>query len=315
MTARIIMRMRVADVRDDTADVRVFTLRHPLRPELPEWTPGAHVDLRLPDGKVRQYSLCGEPADRSCYVVAVKREDAGRGGSAWIHANLKPGYEAHVSAPRNNFPLRPDARRSIFVAGGIGITPMFAMIRQLESEGADYRLHYCSRSERPPLFDALQPLCGERLCLHVSTGAAPRRFEAAAAFATVEPGTHIYCCGPQRLTDAVRTATSHWPADQVHFEVFQPTLDENFKPEPFDIRIASTGKVYRVPADRSALEVLRAEGFALPSSCELGVCGSCECGYRDGVVIHRDSVLSVAARQDRMMLCVSRARVQVTLDL
>jgi reactive intermediate/imine deaminase len=129
-------------------------------------------------------------------------------------------------------------------------------------------------------------------------------------FAKPEPGTHIYCCGPQRLTEDVRAAAAHWQEAQVHFEVFQATLDENFKPEPFDIEIASTGKVIRVPAEQSALDALRGEGFILPSSCELGVCGACECGYRDGVVIHRDAVLGVAARQDRLMLCVSRARVR-----
>ncbi|MGI4793186.1 MAG: flavin reductase family protein, partial [Janthinobacterium lividum] len=130
-----------------------------------------------------------------------------------------------------------------------------------------------------------------------------------------DPGTHVYCCGPQRLTDAVRKATARWPEAQVHFEAFQATLDENYKAEPFDVTLASTGETLRVPADRSALDVLREHGLVLPSSCELGVCGACRCGYRDGVVIHRDSVLGVAARQDHMMLCVSRARVAVTLEL
>jgi ferredoxin len=141
------------------------------------------------------------------------------------------------------------------------------------------------------------------------------RFQAEHILSEPVPGTHVYCCGPRRLTQAVREATAQWPPDHVHFEVFKPTLDEHFKPEPFDVRLVSIGEILRVPAEKSALEVLRAHGLALPSSCELGVCGSCECRYSDGLVIHRDSVLDVSARQDRMMLCVSRARVCVTLNL
>ncbi|MGN5477799.1 flavin reductase family protein [Cupriavidus basilensis] len=135
------------------------------------------------------------------------------------------------------------------------------------------------------------------------------------ALSTPQPGTHIYCCGPASLVEAVRAATTDWPREQIHFEVFAPTLDENFKPEPFDIRIASTGETIRVPANESALTVLRERGFPLTSSCEMGVCGSCTCGYTDGVVIHRDSFLDAARRQEKLALCVSRARVGVTLDL
>jgi ferredoxin len=141
------------------------------------------------------------------------------------------------------------------------------------------------------------------------------RFDPVAALREAATGRHVYCCGPQGLTDAVRAAAAHWPEPQVHFEVFRPTVDENFNPEPFDVVIASTGQNIRVPADKSALDALRAEGFPLPSSCELGVCGACARNYSDGIVIHRDSVLRVGERQDKMMLCVSRARVRVTLAL
>jgi vanillate O-demethylase ferredoxin subunit len=316
MTARLIMKMNVVDARADTDDITVFTLRHPWRIRLPPPEPGAHVDLRLPDGRTRQYSLCGDPNDDAQYRIAVKREDDGRGASRWIHANLKPGAIAHVSTPRNNFPLAADARRHVFVAGGIGITPVAAMARRVAQRGEDFRLHYCARSDKAPLIGDLRAICGpDRLATYFSGGSQPRRFDCAAALARPAPGVHLYCCGPQRLTDAVREATRAWPGAQVHFEVFKPTLDENFQPEPFDVRIASTGETIRVPAARSALDVLRERGFPLPSSCELGVCGSCVCRYRDGTVIHRDSVLGVGDRQDRMMLCVSRARVAVTLEI
>lgn len=315
MTARIIMKLAVASARLTTPAVLHVRLVHPQRPELPAWDPGAHVDLRLPDGRVRQYSLCGDPADRSGYEIAVKREDAGRGGSAWAHANLRPGAIAHVSAPRNNFPLVESAREHILIGGGIGVTPFVAMARQLAARETDFVLHDCAPSaEHAPLLDELRAVCGGRLREWFASDG--RRFDPA-EIGPPRDGAHVYACGPQRLLDAVRESlrAAGWQEAQVHSEVFQATLDENFKPEPFDARIASTGAVLHVPADRSLLQVLRDHGLATASSCELGVCGTCTCGYRDGVVIHRDVVLPVARRQDRMTPCVSRARVGVTLDL
>ncbi|GJD80804.1 hypothetical protein GCM10007886_55050 [Methylobacterium gregans] len=315
MTARLIMKLRVAEAVPVTPDVLHLRLVHPSRPELPAWTAGAHVDLRLPDGRVRQYSLCGDPADRGCYELAIKRETDGRGGSAWVHGNLRPDATAHVSAPRNTFPIVPEARRHILVAGGIGVTPLLAMARQLAASGADFALHLCARSAaEAPLLQAARAACGRRLTCWFS--AEGRRFDPAVIGEGAD-GTEIYVCGPQRLMDAVRSALTArgWPEAQIHSEHFAPINDETFKPEPFEARIASTGQVLHVPAERSLLDVLRGAGFAMPSSCELGVCGSCECGYRDGLVIHRDVVLPPAKRQDRLMPCVSRARVAVTLDL
>lgn len=315
MTARLVMKLRVADARPETPDVLRVALVHPLRPELPAWTPGAHVDLRLPDGAVRQYSLCGDPADRTRYEVAIKREADGRGGSLWAHANLSPGAVAHVSAPRNNFPLAEGAERHVLVAGGIGVTPLGPMARALAGAGADFTLHLCTPSAaRAPLLADLRAICGDRLRTWFSDEG--RRFDPASIGAP-EAGTHLYACGPRRLVDALEGAAADrgWPPERVHVERFAPTAEADYKPEPFDARIASTGAVLHVPADRSLLNVLREHGFVVPSSCELGTCGSCECGYRDGTVIHRDCVLPLARRQDRMMPCVSRARVGVTLDL
>ena len=315
MSARIVMKLKVVEAVATTPEVLRLTLVHPQRPELPAWEPGAHVDLRLPDDRTRQYSLCGDPADRSRYVLAIKREDAGRGGSLWTHANLAAGSVAHISHPRNNFRLAADARRHVLIGGGIGVTPLAAMARHLAASGADFTLHLCGRSaEQAPLLPELRAICGDRLrCWFSSEGA---RFDPAVV-GTPDAGVHAYACGPQRLTDAVQAALTFtgWPAERVHVEHFAPIADENFKPEPFDALIASTGAVVHVPADVSLLEVLRQNGFAMPSSCEIGVCGSCECGYRDGTVIHRDVVLPVTERQDRMMPCVSRARVTVTLEL
>lgn len=319
MTARLIMKMSVSDVRAITDAVKIYTFRHPRRSHLPPPTPGSHVDLHLPDGKVRQYSLCGDPDDDTAYEIAVKREDDGRGASKWIHENLKVGCTIPVSAPRNNFSLAEGALRHVFIAGGIGITPMLAMMTRLARSNTPFELHYCARASRTaPFLSHLSNLCGpQRLSTYFPDASKPTpvRFKPENVLSVATSGTHIYCCGPHRLTQAVREATAHWPESSVHFEVFKPTLDENFNPEPFDVKLASTGEVLRVPANKSALEILRAHGLGLPSSCELGVCGACSCRYLDGTVIHRDSILDTSARQDRMMLCVSRARVSVTLDI
>jgi len=313
------MKMAVADVRAITDTVRLYTFRHPRRAHLPPPTPGAHVDLRLPEGQIRQYSLCGDPDDDSVYQIAVKREDQGRGASRWIHENVRVGSIVPVSAPRTNFALGSNAVRHVFIAGGIGITPILPMARYLARRDIPFELHYCAHEARnAPFLSTLRDICGpQRLSTYFSKGdgASSARLDVGRLLTAVMPGCHVYCCGPQRLTHAFREAAINLPQSYVHFEVFKPTADENFVPEPFDVRLASSGEVVRVPANKSALEVLRAHGVGLPSSCELGVCGACECRYLDGTVIHRDSVLDVAARQDRLMLCVSRARVSVTLDL
>lgn len=313
MTARLIMKLRVAKMRLTTPDVLHLQLIHPLRPTLPEWSAGAHVDLRLPDGRVRQYSLCGDPEDSSGYEIAIKREASGRGGSIWVHENLREGSEVHVSAPRNNLPLSDRGERYVLVAGGIGITPLVSVARTLKRRGKDFTLHYCAPSvSNAPLLAELRDICGPRLrCWFSESGS---RFDPA-SIGRHEEGTHAYICGPQRLLDSVHAALGAWPEDHVHSEVFQMTVDENFKPEPFEATVASTGQRLLVPADKSLLDVLRENDFIMPSSCEMGLCGSCECGYRDGVVLHRDKVLPTSRRQDRLMLCVSRARVSVTLDL
>jgi vanillate O-demethylase ferredoxin subunit len=295
--------------------VRVFTLRHPRRDHLPAPTPGSHVDLHLAGGKIRQYSLCGDPDDDTVYRIAVKREDEGRGASRWIHENLGVGSIIPVSAPRNNFPLVA-ASRHIFIAGGIGITPILPMVRHLARRQAGFELHYCAHDSRQaPFLPELREICGSgRLSTYFSDQRSVR-LDVETLLKSVTPGAHVYCCGPQRLTQAFRAAAINWPESYVHCEVFKPTLDENFVAEPFDVKLASTGAVLRIPADKSALEVLRGHGVALPSSCEFGICGACACRYVDGTVIHRDAVLDVTARQDQMILCVSRARVGVTLDL
>ena len=318
MTARIIMKMDVCAVGDVADSVRTLTLRHSRRAHLPAPTPGSHVDIHLPSGQIRQYSLCGDPDNDTVYRIAVKREDDGRGASRWIHKNLRVGDTIPVSAPRNNFQLA-QASRHIFIAGGIGITPILAMTRHLARRDIPFELHYCVHESRNAAFlPALREMCGpQRLSTYfsISSYQPSGHLDVERLLKSVTPGVHVYCCGPQRLTQAFRAAAINWPESYVHFEVFKPMLDENFVAEPFDVKLATTGEVLRVPANKSALEILRAHGVGLPSSCEFGICGACACRYLDGTVIHRDTVLDVTARQDQMILCVSRARVSVTLDI
>jgi vanillate O-demethylase ferredoxin subunit len=315
MTARMIMKLRVGAAVAATPDTLHLRLVHPTRPQLPAWTPGAHVDLLLPDGRVRQYSLCGDPSDRAGYDIAVKREDEGRGGSLWIHANLRAGAVAHVSAPRNNFPLAETAARHILVAGGIGVTPILAMARGLSTAGEDFTVHLCAKSEAAtPLLVELRAVCGARLQTWFS--AAGRRF-APEVLGASEDGSHVYACGPLGLLDALTTSalSAGWRAEQIHVEKFQPVLDETFTPEAFEVRLASTGEVLSVPAASSLLDVLLARGLPIRSSCATGICGSCLCDYLGGDVIHRDAVIQLSERSRRIAPCVSRARGVLTLEL
>lgn len=315
MSARIIMKLKVVDVRDAGDRVRLLTLKHPLRPTLPPPSPGAHVDVRLPDGRIRHYSLCGDPDDATQYIIAVKHESEGRGGSRWIHENIGTGATLHVSAPRNHFALAAEADRHILIAGGIGITPMMAMAWHLMREGRPFEIHFCARSAAAaPLLQEMKERFSGHLHCYFSGDPAGRRFNPASALSNAGDGTHVYCCGPSRLVDSVRQATAAWPGGRVHVEKFAP-ISQNTPPAPFAVSIASSGQTFNVPADRSALAVLRENGFQISSSCEIGVCGSCECGYLSGRVIHRDAVLDLDQQKSKLLLCVSRAEAGLVLDL
>lgn len=190
MTARLIMKLRVEKIRFTTPDVLHLRLVHPLRPVLPEWSAGAHVDLRMPDGRVRQYSLCGDPDDRSGYEIAIKHDATGRGGSIWAHTNLREGSEVHISAPRNNLPLSDKGRRYVLIAGGIGITPLLSMARTLQRWDKDFTLHYCARSvSQAPLLAELRDICGASLqCWFSASGS---RFDPA-LIGPYDRDKHIY---------------------------------------------------------------------------------------------------------------------------
>ncbi len=309
-------RVRVIATRQVAQDVRAFELVSADGRLLTPFTPGAHVDVQVPMGQVRQYSLCGDARDRARYMIAVKRETAGRGGSASMHADVEEGSILAIAGPRNNFPLAGAARRSVLIAGGIGVTPIAAMVRALAAGGQDWELHYCTRSRRHAAFhDELRALDNHRVLTYFSEAPV---LDAAALLRSQPEGTHVYCCGPAGLMRSVSAVTAHWAPGLVHFEWFAPPEQEAGMAAPFEVELARSRKVLPVPQDRSVLGVLRANGVVVPSSCEQGVCGTCETAVLAGEVDHRDKLLSPAEREASrtMMICVSRARCErLVLDL
>ncbi len=280
---------------------------------LPAFAAGAHVDLHLADGLVRQYSLSGDPAERTQWRLAV-REVAGGRGSMVVHRQLRPGAMLQVGLPRNNFPLLP-AQRYLFIAGGIGITPLLPMMRAANLAGTPWTLLFCARSAAEAPFLAEARALGE-VVLHAS--AAGTRLDAAARLHDVHPGMRIYCCGPQALMAAVEQAGAHWPEDSLHFEWFAPRQQLHAAAGVFEVHCARSARTVSVAASHSILAALREAGITAPASCEEGVCGSCEVAVLEGEVDHRDSILSASERAAgrSMMICVSRARgARLVLDV
>ena len=279
---------------------------------LPRWTPGAHIDVECGGPELsRQYSLCGDPADAGALEIAVLREDDGRGGSAWIHANVRAGERLKIRGPRNHFRMDESAAKVILIAGGIGITPISAMARRAKSLGMDYALHYSGRSRKTMAFlDELASLHGERLHVYASGEGAHNDLQA--LLTQPRPGTQIYACGPVRMLMALEASCAAWPADALRTEHFVSTagaLDPS-KEHAFEVELKDSGVVVRVAADQTLLAALRAANIDVQSDCEEGLCGSCEVRVLAGRVDHRDVVLTRAERETnaRMMTCCSRAR-------
>ena len=277
---------------------------------LPRWTPGSHIDVICGDtGLSRQYSLCGDPADRAAFEIAVLRETASRGGSAWVHDNARPGAHWRIRGPRNHFRLDETARRLVLIAGGIGITPISAMARRARELGIDYEVHYSGRARASmPLLDEMRAVHGERLRVYVSGESA--RNELAAL--RIEDGAQVYACGPSRMLDALAAASAAWPEDTLRIEHFQSTLGtlDPSREHAFEVDLKDSGFTLTVPADQTLLATLRRANVDIQSDCEEGLCGSCEVRIIDGEIDHRDVVLTKAERQSnrRMMACCSRAK-------
>jgi len=299
-------------------DIHEFELARADGGELPAFTPGAHLRVRTPGGQIRCYSLSNDPAERHRYVIAVKREANGRGGSASMVERVKPGDLLPVSAPENGFELKGNPTSYIFIAGGIGITPILSMVRHLEATGGKpFKLYYLTRSAEMTAYrDELAARKG-KVVIHHDQGDPAAGYDLWPVLEQPK-GAHVYCCGPRGLMDAVRDMTGHWPTSAVHFEDFGVGADLALADSrPFTVTLASSGQEFTVPTDQTLLECLRAHGVKLASSCESGTCGTCRTGLLAGDADHRDLVLAPYEQSEAIMPCVSRAKdgSRLLLDL
>jgi ferredoxin-NADP reductase len=307
---------RVRAVRAVATDINSYELvpadGRPFQP----FTAGSHVDVQVPNGMTRQYSLHGDPADRSVYRIAVKFERTGRGGSMSLHEAAEVGSALGIVGPRNYFSLAPIAERHVFIAGGIGITPIYAMIQTLMARGEAWHLHYCARTPgHAAFYEDLDSVAPERMTTHFSE---LPTLDATELLRVQPPGTHVYCCGPEGLMKAVEAGASHWTQGHVHFEWFAAPKTPHPSNRPIEVTLARTGTVLVVPADRTILDVVRDSGVHVQCACEEGVCGTCETAVLAGEPQHRDFLLSPEERAANrtMMICVSRANSrQLVLDL
>lgn len=308
----------VVERLENVADgVRAITLVRADGEAFPAWQPGAHVDLLLPGGLARQYSLCGDPADRERWRVAVLREPESRGGSIYVHDELQEGARVPVVGPRNHFEL-VDAGRYVFVAGGIGITPIMPMIASVAERGADWQLTYGGRTRGSMAFvDELSARGPERVA--VLPQDVHGLLDLPAVIGEPTEDTVVYCCGPSPLIDAVEQFCASWPAGALHVERFRPAAGALDGPvSSFDVVLSSSGERVTVGEDESIVDALDRIGVFVPTSCREGTCGTCETGVLEGVPDHRDSVLSAEEREENelMMLCCSRALTpEIVLDL
>jgi phthalate 4,5-dioxygenase reductase component len=301
--ARIAQRMPIAD------DIYLFELHADEDATLPEFSAGSHISVRVPNGQVRKYSLCNAPSERDRYLFAAKREVNGRGGSISLIEQTKCGDTLQVSPPHNDFALVRSPAGYLFIAGGIGITPILSMIRHLTSIGSSsFKLYYCTRSASATAFrDELSaPEFRGRVVLHHDHGDPAQVLD---LWPPLErPKGHLYCCGPRSMMQSVRDMSGHWSPSSVHFEAFTDAAKNKPDDRAFTIRLSRSGDVLPVPVGVTILEALRAHGHQVPSSCESGTCGTCRTRLLSGEADHRDLVLSEAEHCNNIMICVSRAR-------
>lgn len=300
-------------------DVVAVTLVHPKGERLPAWTPGAHIDLILTPEITRQYSLCGSPADSDRFVVGILNAPNSRGGSRHVHESVSAGSVMRIRGPRNHFPLVASPRY-VFIAGGIGVTPMLPMIAEAEAAGADWTLLYGGRSEASMAFIDQLRAYGDRVTLLPGNDVALMSAALDERIGTPQSDTLVYTCGPEGLLGAVEARCASWPAGSLHLERFAAKATEGTVDTEFEVELARTGITITVPAGRSIFDAAQDHGVSVLGSCHEGVCGTCETvilGF-DGEVDHRDSVLNDEEKSsnETMMICVSRCTSgRLTLDL
>ena len=303
-------------------DICTFELMaHGAQP-LPEFSAGSHVDVYLPGGVTRQYSLCNDPAESHRYLIGVLKDPASRGGSKAMHTLVNEGDTLTISAPKNHFLLAHDARRSLLLAGGIGVTPILCMAERLAMTGAEFEMHYCTRSPSRTAFrQRIQASSfASRVQFHFDDGGAEQKLDLAALLGTPQAGTHLYVCGPRGFMDAVlgTARAKGWPEAQLHYEFFSAEVGASASDESFEVKLASSGQVVAVPKGKTVVQALAEVGVEIQTSCEQGVCGTCITRVLEGVPDHKDSYFTPQeqAANNQFTPCCSRAKsVILVLDL
>jgi tetrachlorobenzoquinone reductase len=310
------LEVRLTSIRYAARDTHLYEFAQPNGATLWPVEPGAHVDIQLPNGMTRQYSIItADPAPKS-YTLGIKRDPNSRGGSKYIFDALKVGQILEISAPRNNFRLIENAGHVVLIAGGIGITPIWAMTQRLTALGRSFELHYSCRSRSDmAFFDTLAVMSNARL--HFDDESAGKFMDMTAIVDSAPIGTHFYCCGPIAMLGAFEKATETLPLDQVHVEYFTPKGENNLA-GGFIVQLARDNSEFAIPPGKSILEVLRNAGLDVPFSCERGICGMCETAVISGIPDHHDSVLTDKERATNktMMICCGGAKTdRLVLDL
>lgn len=312
------MLLRIARITDAADGIRSFEFVQPDGADLPSFTPGSHVKVQVPNGLLRKYSLCNDPAERHRYVITVKRDANGQGGSVSLCDEARENDLIPISLPENAFPLVDNAKSFIFIAGGIGITPILSMIRSLgELSTAKWKLYYVSRSPETTAFveELSQPEMKGKVKIHHDFGDSNKTFD---FWPVLERPTdaHIYCCGPRGLMEGIRDMSGHWSNTRVHFESFNQGGEVRPDDAAFEVVLNRSGRRFEVPVGKSILEVLRQHGCNIPSSCESGTCGTCRTKLIEGEADHRDMVLMPEEMEQNIMICVSRAKgSELVIDL
>lgn len=307
--------MRLTAIAYAAKDTNLYEFRRTDGANLPGIEPGAHIDIHLPNGMMRQYSLVTADGDPAAYVVGIKRDRASRGGSRYVHEYLGVAEILKIGGPRNHFPLIEDAPHSVLIAGGIGITPIWCMAQRLQKLGRSFELHYACRTRDEAAFlQELQKLPQAHVHIDAEAGGF---LDLAPLVANAPAGSHFYCCGPAPMLGGYETVTKHVPAAQVHAEYFT-AKEEAANEGGYVVELRKSELEFAIPQGRTILQVLRDAGVDTPYSCESGVCGACEAKVISGDVDHRDNVLTETERKasKTMMICCSGSKSpRLVLDL
>jgi vanillate O-demethylase ferredoxin subunit len=314
--------VRVARKAVEATDICSFELVGTDGKPLPAFSAGSHVDVHVPGGFTRQYSLCNDPSESHRYLLGVLKDPSTRGGSRAMHEDVREGDVIEISAPKNHFPLAHDAKRSVLFAGGIGVTPILCMAERLAIAGAQFEMHYCTRSAERTAFKSRieRSAFASRVQFHFDDGPADQKLDIAARLSRPDPGTHVYVCGPKGFMDAVLNAArgSGWTEAQLHYEFFSAEPAATDADRSFEVKLASSGRVIVVPKDKTVVQALADADVIVQTSCEQGVCGTCLTRVLEGEPDHRDVYLTPEeqAANDQFTPCCSRAKsAMLLLDL